>query len=249
MTNIEDCNKILKKYYSTKIIKTEKITPDIKLCYQEFKRNGQLKNKCIIRQQNKQLKNLYKDVEDIDINSNILHYANTIFYNCTENKIYRGKSRKAIILGCLYYSYKIMNSEDRFNELLNIFYITKKEALKGVKYVHGNSSNSSEIRNNHISCLGIIKDIVMRKFNGNQIKLDSILEIYISVSKTDTKYYHLIESSKPYSLASGIIYYWIITNNINININKFSEIIKLSPMTIRSKYKLIENIIVHKNTL
>src|SRR3989344_4805054 len=54
-------------------------------------------------------KSIYKDVEGFGLNHRILSEANRIYIEVSNNQIYRGNSRKAIIFACIYNACKLFN--------------------------------------------------------------------------------------------------------------------------------------------
>ena len=87
-------------------------------------------NRCSIRKSEE--KNIEKDVEKFGINAKIIEKADELYNIVTENKIYRGNTRKGIIYACVYHAY-LLNNTPKSNEELILFLILIKKCLKWIK--------------------------------------------------------------------------------------------------------------------
>ena len=74
-------------------------------------------------------KNIEKDVEKFGINAKIIEKADELYNIVTENKIYRGNTRKGIIYACVYHAYLLNNTPKSNEELINIFDINQKNCI------------------------------------------------------------------------------------------------------------------------
>lgn len=60
-----------------------------------------------VQQRKLEERNIYKDVENMGFSDKIISEANTIYFQVTQGKIFRGNSRKAIVFACIFHSYKL----------------------------------------------------------------------------------------------------------------------------------------------
>jgi len=183
-------------------------------------------------------KNIYKDVENMGFSDKVIDMANQIYLNTTKDKIYRGKSRKAIVYACIFNAFKILGQPQSCDSLIGVFQLDRKVILKGLKHVSLNSPKNSEIRTKYISAIEII-DEIMNKFNANSEQKKEVFEIYEKVKNKSL----ILNRSKPQSVASGIIYYYITLNNKEIDIKTFTKKVNLSELTVNKVSKEIQKIL------
>jgi transcription initiation factor TFIIIB Brf1 subunit/transcription initiation factor TFIIB len=198
-------------------------------------------NRCHLRKTDE--RSIYKDVEGMNFPENIVSLANEIYTEvtkCNENeyKIYRGKSRKAIVFACIFNSYKILNQPIGWESLSKSFGLGRRECLNGLKTISLNSSKKSPVRTAYITPIHLIEEI-MDKFSATKLHKEEVFELY---KRIENKSYKL-NRSRPQSIASSIVYYWIKKTGKNISIKEFTEKVKLSEITIDKISKEIEEIL------
>ena len=101
-----------------------------------------------------------------------------------------------------------------------------------------NSPKDSKFRDYQISTEDIIREI-MDKFNANDLQKTEAIQIYEKVRNRSS----LLNRSRPQSVASGIVRYYIIQKNKDINMEYFRSRVKLSELTINRIVTEIENVI------
>ncbi len=173
-------------------------------------------------------KSILKDIEGMGFSDRIINFANTIYLQVTAGRIHRGNSRKAIIFACIFHAYKICNNPRSCDTLIEIFNITRKAGLKGLKYVNLNMPKDSDIiKNVHITPINII-DEIMNKFSASTEQKKQAFDLYEFVKDKSTK----INRARPQSIAAGVTYFWICQNEKKISMKDFLEKVGLSEMTI-----------------
>ena len=166
-------------------------------------------------------------------------------YNDTlkiKQKIYRGNSRKSMVFACIYNAYKISDNPQSCDNLIKIFNLQKNIGLNGLKYVnlHASSSILKKLKQkkHYITPLHIIKDI-MKKFKGTSEQIQKVITIYNSIKNKS----HILNRSRPQSVASGVVYYYILIDNKNISLKEFCGVVDLSALTITRIVKEISMIL------
>lgn len=197
-------------------------------------------NRCHLRKTDE--RSIYKDVEGMNFPENIVSLANEIYTEVTkcndnEYKIYRGKSRKAIVFACIFNSYKILNQPIGWESLSKSFGLGRRECLNGLKTISLNSKKSP-IKTAYITPIHLIEEI-MDKFSATKQHKEEVFQLY---KRIENKSYKL-NRSRPQSIASSIVYYWIKKTGKNISIKEFTEKVKLSEITIDKISKEIEDIL------
>ena len=172
-------------------------------------------------------RNIHKDVEKMGFGDKIVSVANDIYNQVTKGEIKRGNSRKAIIFACIFQSFKINGVPQTHDKLINVFGLTRKSGLNGLKIVSLNAPKSSGIHDNHITPENIVKD-VMEIFKASPAQIEEVINIYRFVKNTDVK----LSTARPQSTACGLIYYWITTTGKNISLKDFAKTVELSEITI-----------------
>lgn len=196
-------------------------------------------NRCHIRKMED--KSIYKDVENFGFSEKVVNMANDIYSQVTKGKIYRGNSRKAIIFGCIFHSIKINGKAHTCESLREIFQLDRRIILKGLKHVSLNAPKSSQIRMKPSTTNNDLIEEYMNKFNLNEEEKRDIIEIYQKIKNKST----IINRSRPQSVTSSLIYYYLCKKNgsNNVNIDDFIKKVKLSKLTIDKISKEIDNIL------
>jgi transcription initiation factor TFIIIB Brf1 subunit/transcription initiation factor TFIIB len=184
-------------------------------------------------------KSIFKDIKGFNFDKDIINIANDIYNQITNNKIFRGRSRKSIIYACITYAYRMRDITVNTNNILQLFQINKKSGLSGMRYLNMNiNDNIYKLSNNrHLSPINIIKN-VMKIFNATKEDTNEVIELYKQIKNKSSK----INRSRPKSIANSVIYYWIKMNNKNIDISFFSSKVNMSELTINKLVKEIKEI-------
>jgi len=195
-------------------------------------------NRCHIRKLED--KSIFRDVENLGFSDKIVNTANDIYTQVTKGKIYRGNSRKAIIFGCIFHSIKMNGKTYSCDSLREIFQLDRKIILKGLKHVNLNAPKTSEIRVKASGFLDMISEYA-NKFDLDKAEHQEIDEIYQKIKNKSI----IINRSRPQSVISSLIYYYICRKNgaNNVNIKDFVKKVNLSELTIHKISKEIDKII------
>lgn len=195
-------------------------------------------NRCHIRKLED--KSIFKDVENYGFSEKIVNMANDIYTQVTKGKIFRGNSRKAIVFGCILNSVKCNGKTYTCENLREIFQLDRKLILKGLKYVNLNAPKESQIRVKDASSNELVEDC-MQKFDMSE---EDKKEIYLLYQKIKNKS-SMINRSRPQSVTSSLIYYYICKKKgfNNVNIKDFVKKVNLSELTINKISKEIYKIV------
>ena len=177
-------------------------------------------------------KNISKDVAHMSFSDSIVSNANDLYTKCTNGQIYRGGSRKALIFACVLHSYKTAGNHQTPDNLIQVFGISRKAGLKGMKIL------STKIPHDSVSSTTpkhIIGDI-MNKFMATDEQKNEVYTIYDSIENRSSN----LNRARPQSVAAAVIYYWIITTKTNITLTDFADKTSLSELTIMKNMKEIE---------
>lgn len=183
-------------------------------------------------------KGIHKDVEKLGFSDKIVSMANVIYEQVTAGKIYRGNSRKGIVFACIFHAYKMNNNPQSCEQLIDIFGIERKIGLKGLKFVNLNSPKDSKFRGLQIRTEDIICEI-MDKFNANETQKKEAILIYDKVQNKSS----LLNRSRPQSVASGVVRYYIVQKNKDISMDFYKTRVNLSELTITRIVNEIENLL------
>ena len=177
-------------------------------------------------------KNINKDVENMGFSETIVSRANDIYIQVTNGQIFRGESRKAVVFACIYHSYKMAGNCQTPKNLMETFGLNKKNSLKGLKIVNVNAPKDSPIHSSALTAVHHIYEI-MDKFSATQAQKMEVVEIYSRTKNRSSK----LNRSRPQSLASAIIYYYICLKKMDITLKKFAQKVDLSELTINKNVK------------
>lgn len=194
-------------------------------------------------------RNIYKDVENMGFCDKIIEMANEIYSDVTKiekknksdtdkYKICRGNSRKALVFACIFHSYKISGQPQSCESLITAFNLDRKAGLKGLKQVNLNAPKNSPVRTTYITPGNLIYEI-MDKFCATNDQKNEVMELYNKIANKSSS----LNRSRPQSVASGIVYYWILSTKKPISLKEFTEKVKLSELTINKKTKEIAKVL------
>ena len=183
-------------------------------------------------------RNIYKDVESMGFSDKIVSLANQIYIQVTKGKIFRGNSRKAIIFASIYHSFKVQDKPQPHENLIKIFKLDRKNALKGLKHVNLNIPRDSIIHTTYITPINLVEDI-MDKFNATHEHKKEVRELYEKIANKSSK----INRSRPQSIAAGLVFFWICYKGLDISIKDFASKTDLSELTINKISREISEIL------
>ncbi len=192
-------------------------------------------NRCTYRKSEE--KTIQKEIEKCSISAKITEKANEIYDMVTQKKIYRGNTRRGIIFACVYHAYHMTNNPQSCDQLIQIFDINQKIALKGLKFVKLNLPQDSEILHFVTDTKQLIREI-MGQFNATPVQTGEVLAMYDAIQNKSS----LLNRSRPQSVASGLVRFYILKRNPNFSNDYFKQKIKLSELTLTRIVKEIEKI-------
>ena len=146
-------------------------------------------------------RNIYKDVESMGFSEKIVSLANQIYLQVSKGQIYRGNSRKSIIFASIYHSFKLNGKAQPHEDLIKIFKLDRKNALKGLKHVNLNVPKDSLIHTTYITPVNLVEDI-MDKFNATLEQKQEVKDIYEQIKNKSSK----INRSRPQSISSSLVF-------------------------------------------
>ena len=182
-------------------------------------------NRCQIRKCEE--RTIYKDVEKLGFSDKIVTLANKLYEEVTQGRIYRGNSRKAIVFACIFHSYKMEGNPQSCENLINVFGLERKIGLRGLKHISLHAPQDAELRSIYITPENLIVEI-MDKFDANETQKDDVIELYQKIKNKSS----ILNRSRPQSVASGLVRYYILLKNKDIDMKDFKLKVGLSPLTI-----------------
>lgn len=188
-------------------------------------------------------KSIYKDVENLGFSEKTLIKANKMYAQITNGKIFRGNRRKGIVFACVFHTLKREGQPMSHDHLINIFSLNRKIGLSGLKYVSLNAPKEANIRTTYITPLHLI-DEIMDQFPAREEQLKDtykkeVKELYTQIHNKSSK----LNRSRPKSVASSLVYYWICKTKKNISLKHFIEKVGLSELTITKIAKEIATVL------
>lgn len=187
-------------------------------------------NRCFVRKLKD--KTIYQDLQNLNVSDHIKDIANDIYVEACKGKVHRGARRKAIVFASVFHAYKLDNNPQSCESLIKLFQMKRKDALKGLKFVNENSSKESPIRDVYITPEHLIREFLYN-FHVSEEKRDEIITLYNDIKDKSVT----LNRSRPQSVASGVIWYWICLNKKQINIKEFIKKVDLSELTVNKMAK------------
>ena len=143
---------------------------------------------------------------------------------------------KAIVFACIFHAYKLEGKPQSCEQLINIFNLDRKIGLKGLKHVNLNSKK--QIKTTYITPQNLIREI-MEKFDATEQQIDEVNILYSKIHNKSS----ILNRSRPQSVASGLVRYYIMLKGKDISIKEFKQKVKLSELTIEKMAKEISRIL------
>lgn len=185
-------------------------------------------------------KSIREDVKNKGLSDSIISRADDMYAKITNGKIYRGdSSRKAIIFACVRNAYMEEGIEETPENLMRVFGISKKNALKGMKAITFNTADVP-VHKGGPAVEQYISDLLDKFSSGNNAeKKREIIDLYHQTRN----YSSILKSARPQSYASALVYFWMVQQKIDITPAKFSEKAELSALTIVRNAKEVARIL------
>jgi hypothetical protein len=114
-------------------------------------------------------------------------------------------------------------------KLIQIFDLSRKAALRGLKYVNLNVPKDSIIHTTYITPVDLIRDI-MDKFNASDAQRAEVCVLYDKIKNKSSR----INRARPQSTSVICVYVYVLLNpRINITLKEFASKTELSELTIK----------------
>ncbi len=172
-------------------------------------------------------RSIYKDVENMGFSEKIVSDANKIYFQVTHGQIFRGNSRKSIVFACIFHAYKLSGKPQSHEKLIHVFNLNRKTGLKGLKHVNLHAPKNSSIRTTYITPINLVEEI-MEKFSATPEQKQEVIKMYNQIRNKSSK----LNRSRPQSVASGLVYFWIRSKKKDISLKQFTKKVSLSELTI-----------------
>lgn len=185
---------------------------------------------------------IFKDVENLGFSDRIVSIANDIYLEITKGKIYRGNSRKSVIFACVFHAFKMIEKPISCDSLNDTFKLERKDILKGLKILSMNLPKTSQTKTSYITAVELI-DEIMNHFNATKEQKLEVVNLFQKVKNKSS----MLNGSRPHSVASGLIYFYISNNTKGVNIKDFIKTVKVSLLTVSRIAKEVERIVSTKS--
>jgi transcription initiation factor TFIIIB Brf1 subunit/transcription initiation factor TFIIB len=172
-------------------------------------------------------KGIKKDLERMDFHADIIDLADQYYNEVTNGEIKRSNLRRGIMFACVFQACKDLGKPEIPERLCEKFGIDRKNMSKGLTFFHMGKKKDREMSTSYITARHFIPDVL----KPYRVKDEYAEKIYDLFDRLEHKS-HLINTSNPQSVAAGLVYYYFRKNNIDIPVGKFSDIAKLSEITI-----------------
>ena len=187
-------------------------------------------------------RSIFKDVHGLGFSNKIVSIANVLYTDVAKGNIFRGNCRKAIIFACIFHAYKSTGQPKTHEKLIKLFKLSRKAGLKGLKHVTLNST-SPLLRGGHITAEHLINEI-MNTFSASAEQKADVATLYKQIKNKSSN----LNRARPNSVASGLVYYWIVSKGIQITLKEFADACNLSDITITKIAKEVGHIIKKNKT-
>ena len=182
-------------------------------------------------------KNLDHDTDKMGFSAVVKSKAHDYYKIVSNGQIFRGSTRKAIVFACIYYAFQSLKIHMALEELLILFEISKKNAMKGLKLVYCNVKIES-VPNVRDTDDDLILD-VLKLFETTKEQKIEICDLYQLVKNKSSN----LNKARIHSVIVSVIYYWVSNKKIDLSMIEFASITKISHLTISKNLKEIHNVL------
>lgn len=187
-------------------------------------------------------KGIKKELEKMGFSRDVIDKADYYYQKVTQGDIKRSALRKGIIFSCVLFAYKHYRMRITTDELDEIFKIGRKNMSKGLTYFKTNiPKNEIDYDNFDYATAEHFIPKILEKWNVKEEHVNFVLNLYKKLSNKS----HLINTSNPQSVSSGLVYYYLKKLELDITPSKFGKIVGLSEITINRITNEIEDILIN----
>jgi transcription initiation factor TFIIIB Brf1 subunit/transcription initiation factor TFIIB len=209
--------------------------------FQNSGTNSTKKNQTRSLHKGGEVKTIDNDVVKLDISSDLKSRANDLFAITTKGNIFRGVKRKALIYICIVEAAKEISKEVDMYYLLDFF------SLQQSRHAISSAFKEFTIATNHlnfnqkpkyITAVDLIPSI-LKSVSADDRQIADVLKIHNLIDGASNQ----LRTSRPQSIAAGVVYYYCEKTGKRIDISVISNISKVSPLTIKRNASEIEKCI------
>jgi transcription initiation factor TFIIB len=169
----------------------------------------------------------------------ILHEAQALYIQISQNSITRGSKRRGIIAGCLYYACKNIGFPRNAKEIAKMFDINNSEMRAGCKYFQEIMTTNDIVEGRNkvqaMSC-STPKDFIPRYCSHLNISDKMFIDLAIIISERAVKS-EIVSENTPPSIACGVIYLLSELLRLGNDIKTIHEKCDISVVTINKCFK------------
>lgn len=200
-------------------------------------------------------KSIREDIKKYEIAfpDDIINTADQIFQFIIDQKspedgqktrAYRGQTRLSIICGCIYEAYMCAGKPQNICRLGKQLQLKRKNILSGLFLVQKaiilfkKKNNIPVEATNFITPMVEIKHILKSGYNVQDGRIDDIQKLHDMVMKRKTDF----SNSNVSSIAAGILFFYMVKEEMNITVEELSKKMRISPTTIIARAKIVAEI-------
>jgi transcription initiation factor TFIIIB Brf1 subunit/transcription initiation factor TFIIB len=184
-----------------------------------------------------EIKNIDADVLKLIIPPELKSRANDLFSLTTKGAIFRGVKRKALIYICIVEASKELSRDVNVYYLKDFFCLNEnRHAISSAFKEYSIATNDiSKMEPKYITPVELIPNI-LRAIGANDQQISDVLKIHALIDGKREQ----LRTSRPQSVAAGVVYYYCEKAEKQVDIEKIAEIAKISVLTIRRNAAEIE---------
>ena len=194
---------------------------------------------------------IYSELNQLSISENVKQLANQIYIETCRDKsnvrTHRRACRKSLIFGSIFTAYKILDEPSACERLAKEYQLETKQKLRGVKYINEYGPRYPQ-KHLHISAEHLIKEYLSLYYKTNYAMIEDVIRLFKIVEDRSS----IMLTSRPQSIAAGVIVYYTQLHAMKLDINNLVECIRLSKSTIQklaNECKRIHNILKKRNEI
>lgn len=182
-----------------------------------------------------QEKGIRKFLEKLSLPYQVINLADQYYQEVTRGEIKRGKMRLGIIYACVFEAYWVINRLQLPAQLLKMFGIEKKIAIRGSTFFLRRRQTTDR---KYITAEHFIPKICAL-FNFNEEAVQEVIRLYHQVVQKSSQ----LDHSYPQSVSCGCVYYMLKSRGVDMSAEEFGKRVELSSITVLKKAMEIEQIL------
>lgn len=198
-------------------------------------------------QRKQESKDIIKDIDGMDIPSDVKVKANENFIKISDGKIFRGEKRKGIIYNCIFHAFDYFPEYEKRKDVtyLQKYFGLSRSVISKASVQYNLLAHQCKLINDKPSKIYVTPKnyipTLIENIGGGDHEINEVIKLFELIGNKS----RILSVSRPESYAAGLVYYYYIQKKQDTDINKFvkDSNSSLSPLTIKKNMEEIDKVL------